>query len=150
MFDISDKEYELLADYILKNFGIQLGKGKKTLLINRLSKVLDQGGYKNFLEYYNYVASDTTGVAMTTLVEKITTNHTFFMREPDHFYYLRDNILPGLARTVRNRDLCIWSAGCSTGEEPYTLAMIMQDYFGVSKPLWDTKILATDIFESSA
>jgi chemotaxis protein methyltransferase CheR len=88
---------------------------------------------------------DKTGKAATKLINKITTNHTFFMREVDHFNYFRDKILPNLEKTVRDKDLRVWSAGCSSGEEPTTLAMIVNDYFGKEKMWWDTKVLATDI-----
>jgi chemotaxis protein methyltransferase CheR len=145
MVKIAEREYELLADYILKNYGIKLGDGKKSLVVSRLQNVLMQKKFSNFSEYYDYVVSDKTGDAAATLVDKITTNHTFFMRESNHFYYFRDNVLPYFASTIKNKDLRIWSAGCSTGEEAYTLAMIMQDYFGTDKPLWDTRVLATDI-----
>lgn len=88
---------------------------------------------------------DKTGKAITVLIDKITTNHTYFMREANHFYYLRDKVLPHLSQTVKDNDLRIWSAACSTGEEPYTLAMIIDEYFGRNKMYWDAKILATDI-----
>ena len=101
--------------------------------------------FKNFSEYYNYIISDKSGTAIVTLTNKITTNHTFFMREPEHFYYLRDTVLPHLKASVPNKDLRIWSAGCSSGEEPYTLAMILDEYFGKEKKFWDSRILATDI-----
>ena len=77
---------------------------------------------------------------MKTLVNKVSTNHTFFMREPGHFDFFRETVLPRLSRTVRERDLRIWSAGCSTGEEPYTLAMILDQFFGLEKRQWDTKV----------
>jgi len=102
-------------------------------------------GFNNFSEYYNYLITDKTGNALVTLFDKITTNHTFFMREADHFYYFKNEVLPYLKNTVRDRDLRIWSAGCSSGEEPYTLAMIIDEFFGDEKKKWDRKILATDI-----
>ena len=86
-----------------------------------------------------------TGEAAATLVNKITTNHTYFMREANHFYYFRDKVLPYLSEKVKQKDLRIWSAGCSSGEEPYTLAMIIDEFLGKEKLLWDTKVLATDI-----
>lgn len=67
------------------------------------------------------------------------------MREADHFFYFRDIALPCLASMTKDKDLRTWSAGCSSGEEPYTLAMIMDEYFGKQKMWWDVKILATDI-----
>lgn len=145
MFDIDDREYELLTNYILKSCGIKLGKEKKSLVVSRLQSILLQKNFNNFSEYYEYIVSDKTGEAAAALIEKITTNHTFFMRETDHFDYFRDKVLPYLSKTVKDKDLRIWSAGCSSGEEPYTLAMIIQDFFKDEKSLWDTKILATDI-----
>ncbi len=145
MIRISDKEFNQLAEYIKANFGIYLKAEKKTLLYSRLYNILDEKNFKNFSEYYDYVVNDKTGEAITTLISKITTNHTYFMREADHFEYFKTAVLPFLQNTARNRDLRIWSAGCSTGEEVYTLAMIIDEFFGPDKPLWDTKLLATDI-----
>ncbi len=145
MITITDKEFEQLAGFIKENYGIHLKQEKKTLLTGRLQNVLLMKGFRDFAEYYEYVISDKTGEALSTLVNKISTNHTFFMREVDHFYYFRDQVLPYLAETVKDRDLRIWSAGCSSGEEPYTLAMLMDEYFGKEKSKWDSKVLATDI-----
>lgn len=145
MVTITNEEFRRLADYIKTNYGIHLKEEKKALVIGRLYDVLIQNNFNNFSEYYDYVVSDKTGDAVATLINKITTNHTFFMREADHFYYFRDKVLPYLSKTVKDKDLRIWSAGCSTGEEPYTLAMIIDEFFGKEKMWWDTKILATDI-----
>ncbi|MCX8131663.1 MAG: protein-glutamate O-methyltransferase CheR [Clostridia bacterium] len=146
MLDISDKEFERLATYMKANYGINMTEKKKTLVMGRLHNVLIQNNFKSFSEYYEYIISDKTGDAVTTLINKLTTNHTFFMRESQHFDYLKKNVLPYLAEKEKSRkDLRIWSAGCSTGEEPYTLAMILSDFFGLEKPQWDTKVLATDI-----
>jgi len=142
---ITKSEFTKLAEYIEKNYGIHLKEEKKSLIVSRLYNELVNINCKNFAQYYEYITSDKTGDALTTLVNKITTNHTYFMREADHFYYFRDKVLPYLSSTVRDRDLRIWSAGCSTGQEPYTLAMIINDYFENDKKSWDTKILATDI-----
>jgi chemotaxis protein methyltransferase CheR len=145
MITITDREYEQLSDYIYRTCGITLGSQKKALIVSRLQNVLLQKSFGSFSDYYKYIVADKTGEATTALVDKITTNHTFFMREADHFEFFKDTVLPHLAGTVKNRDLRIWSAGCSSGEEPYTLAMIIQDYFGAEKQSWDTKVLATDI-----
>ncbi|NPV91011.1 MAG: protein-glutamate O-methyltransferase CheR [Firmicutes bacterium] len=145
MMNISSREYEQLAGFIKANYGINLGKKKQALVVGRLHNVLMQNNFGTFSEYYDYVTSDKTGSAVVTLIDRITTNHTFFMREADHFAYFRDQVLPYLAGTVKDRDLRIWSAGCSTGEEPYALAMVLDEYFGPNKNGWDTKILATDI-----
>ena len=145
MLTITDKEFRELADYIKINYGIHLKEEKQSLITGRLHNVLAQKNFNSFSEYYKYVISDKTGDAVVTLIDKITTNHTFFMREVDHFYYFRDKVLPYLASTVREKDLRIWSAGCSSGEEPYTLAMIIDEFFGKEKMWWDSKVLATDI-----
>ncbi|MGI6561655.1 MAG: CheR family methyltransferase [Clostridia bacterium] len=145
MFDISDKEFELLSEYIRKNFGIHLKKEKKGLLIGRLQNILIKNNIPNFSKYYEYLLSDKTGEAASVLANRITTNHTYFMREAAHMDYMKDHVLPYLKSTVEERDIRIWSAGCSTGEEPYTLAMVIDEFFGSDKLFWDTKILATDI-----
>jgi len=146
MLHISKKEFDQLAAYVKSNYGINLTEKKKTLVVGRLQNILQQMNFTSFSDYYDYVMSDTTGEAVTTLINKITTNHTFFMRKPDHFDFFASTVLPYLSATIkRPLDLRIWSAGCSSGEEPYTLAMIIADFFGPQKPLWDTRILATDI-----
>jgi len=145
MIAITDKEFKQLSEYISDNYGIYLKDEKRSLVMGRLFNVLTQNNFKNFSEYYNYIVSDKTGKAVEVLIDKITTNHTFFMREAEHFRYFRDKVLPYLASTVKEKDLRIWSAGCSSGEEPYTLAMIIDEFFGREKTGWDTKILATDI-----
>jgi chemotaxis protein methyltransferase CheR len=145
MLAISDKEFNLLASYIKQNFGIHLPPAKKTLVVGRLQNFLMQRNIHSFSEYYDKIINDKTGEAASALISMISTNHTFFLREPAHFSYFRETVLPYLARTVKDRDLRIWSAGCSSGEEPYTIAMMLDEYFGADKTLWDTKILATDI-----
>jgi len=145
MITITQKEFEKLADYINKNYGIHLKEEKKVLIINRLYDELVKNNFTNFTQYYEHIVSDKFGETLIALIDKITTNYTFFMREADHFYYFRDKVLPYLLLTVHEKDLRIWSAGCSSGQEPYTIAMIINDYLKDDKKLWDTKILATDI-----
>jgi len=145
MTQITENEFKKLVDFVKGNYGINLSQ-KKILIIGRLQNYLMQNNFKSFSDYYDFMISDKTGKAVTILINKLTTNHTFFMREADHFEYYRDKILPYIAISeAKRKDLRIWSAGCSSGEEPYTLAMINSDYFAREKSLWDTKILATDI-----
>jgi chemotaxis protein methyltransferase CheR len=145
MQNLSEAEFEKLADYIQRNYGIFLKKEKMALVTGRLGNVLLSKNMNSFSEYFDYVASDRSGQAAVELINKITTNHTFFMREEEHFNYFQSVVLPYLNKSVPDKDLRIWSAGCSSGEEPYTIAMILDDYFGKEKMLWDTKVLATDI-----
>jgi chemotaxis protein methyltransferase CheR len=144
---IMNEEFRLLADFIERHYGIHLKEEKKLLVVTRLQQLLQTLHINSFSEYYHYLLSDRTGHAQTALLNHITTNHTFFMREADHFYYFRDHVLPFLRDSVGNHDLRIWSAGCSTGEEPYTLSMIINDFWGKNVCLWDTQLLATDISE---
>jgi chemotaxis protein methyltransferase CheR len=147
MLSITTKEFTQLASFIKENYGINLKEEKMALLAGRLYNVIQQGGFDSFGDYYDYIIKDKSGEAVITLVNKITTNHTYFMRESDHFHYFKEHVLPYLITHVKNKDLCIWCAACSSGEESYTLAMLIDEYFGNSKCKWDTKILATDISE---
>ena len=142
--NITDKEFKQLTDFVKQNYGINLTE-KRTLVMGRLQNVLLQKNFTSYQQYIDYVTGDRTGEAITILVNKLTTNHTFFLRENSHFQYFRSQVLPYLKAAATNKDLRIWSAGCSTGEEPYTLAMIIADFFGAEKALWDARILATDI-----
>lgn len=149
MLKITENEFKLLTELIKKNYGIHLKKEKETLIIGRLHKVLSELGFTTFTEYYKYLVSDKTGHALEVLIDKISTNHTFFMREPEHFYFFRDHLLPYFKSVIKDRDFRLWCAASSTGEEPYTLAMILTDYFEKIVPTWDTKLLATDISQSA-
>ncbi|MDF2890696.1 MAG: cheR3 [Clostridia bacterium] len=145
LITITDKEFTMLTSYIKTNYGIHLKQEKKSLITGRLYNVLTQKNFNNFSDYYEYIVSDKTGDGVATLIDKITTNHTFFMREANHFDYFKRKLLPFFTKVVENRDLRIWSAGCSSGEEAYTLAMIIDEYLDSDKMYWDSKILATDI-----
>jgi len=142
---ITDKEFSELVRFIKQNYGINLSQ-KRTLVLGRLQHYILQSGFNNFSDYFQHVWNDRSGQAGAILLNKLTTNHTYFLREPQHFDFLERVALPYLAQTeTKNKDLRIWSAGCSTGEEPYTLAMIIDSYFAAEKIGWNTKILATDI-----
>ena len=145
MITITNQEFKQIAEFIKSNYGIHLKEEKRALVMGRLHQVLMQRSMNSFTEYFNYLISDKTGEAIITLVDKMTTNHTFFMREAEHFNYFRDQVLPFLVHTIKDRDMRIWSAACSSGEEPYTLAMILDEYLGKEQLLWDSKVLATDI-----
>ena len=143
--ELTDKEFVMIRDYIKHHFGISLGNEKKSLIYSRLRNVLQDKGYSDFTQYFNAMINDRSGESVIQFIDRITTNHTFFMREADHFTYFRDVVLPCIEKTYdAAKDLRIWCAGCSSGEEPYTLQMIIQEYFK-NKPGWNTDILATDI-----
>jgi chemotaxis protein methyltransferase CheR len=147
MISIDEKEFIKLVDYIKSNFGINLIQ-KKTLVEGRLNNYISECGFNSFSAYLDKVFQDRTGKEITNLINKLTTNHTFFMRESQHYEFLVKTILPYLEQTVKDKDIRIWSAGCSSGEEPYTTAMVLMEYFGDKKTYWDTRILATDISQN--
>ena len=144
MKEITDAEFKKIREYIKANYGINLGDEKKSLIYSRLRATLVKGGFESFTEYFDYLMKDKTGQSIINFVDRITTNHTFFMRETDHFDYFRDTVLPELEETYsKQKEVCIWCAGCSTGEESNTLQMLICDYFEGKG--WNMEILATDI-----
>lgn len=140
-------EFQLLSTLLHQRFGIKLTEQKRTLLIERLQKTLRQRGFQSFRQYYEYVVSEASGAALLELVDRVSTNHTFFFREPEHFTFLEEVVLPKLAKRTgaQAKQLRIWSAGCSSGEEPYTIAMVVAVALQLEWQAWDIGILATDI-----
>lgn len=146
--EITETEFQRLVKYMYDSFGINLS-AKKVLVQGRLGNMLNERGFKNYDEYLDAVLADSTGAEVTTILNKLTTNHTFFMREPEHYTFLKDTILPYMVKTCeKDHVLRIWSAACSSGEECYTTAMLLDQYFGAEKAKWDTRILATDISQN--
>lgn len=141
MIHLTDREFQELVNFIRTNFGINLGK-KRLLIEARLFSVLAEKNVSSFTEYFNLIRSSPE--ELNTMMNRLTTNHTYFMREPRHFEFLRDVILPGLTENRPDKCLRIWSAGCSTGEEAYTAVMVMREWFGPHSG-WDYRVLATDI-----
>ena len=141
---IEDQDFFKLRDYIKTNFGVNLEK-KRTLIEGRLTNTITQTGYDGFHDYLEDIYKDKSGSKMSALMSKLTTNYTYFMREETHYQFMEDVALPYWASTIRDRDLRVWSAGCASGEEPYTTAMVISEWFGARKKEWDTTILATDL-----
>jgi chemotaxis protein methyltransferase CheR len=121
--------------------GIALGSTKKSLLISRLAKRAKERGCQNFQEYYDVVTQTGGGEEFLQMLDCMTTNKTDFFREPVHFSFLRDVVLPSV-RTERR--LNVWSAACSSGEEPYSIAMTITETIEQADR-WDWRILASDI-----
>lgn len=145
-FKIDPKDHERLMLYMRQTYGINL-QHKQSLIEGRLGMLIQRRGFKDFHEYVNYALSDATGSEATMLVSRLTTNYTYFMREDQHYRYMQGVILPELSAAVRDKDLRIWSAGCSSGEESYTIAMVLADFFGGIVTPWEKTVLATDISE---
>lgn len=148
---LSDQEYQQIARLIYRKFGITLGEKKRSLVAGRLHSVLRRLGLQTFDEFYRQVLRDRTGKSLSLLVDRISTNHTYFYREKDHFDYLAETVFPEIRHAQNGRstkELRIWSAGCSSGEEPYTIAMLMMDFWGEELSNWNAGILGTDISEN--
>ncbi len=142
---IKENEFLRIANFLKSRYGIDMTR-KKEIISGRLENYIRAGGYENYGRYMDEVEGDITGKLEKELVNMLTTNHTYFMREAEHFDYLKRVVLPYLKRTqAANRDLCIWCAAASSGEEPYTIAMVLKEFFGLEHGEWDTKVLATDI-----
>jgi chemotaxis protein methyltransferase CheR len=143
-YAFTDADFSRIRSLVTMHAGISMGESKRELVYCRLSRRLRQLGISSFDRYCSIVeAGDSTEVPQ--FVNAITTNLTAFFREQHHFECLADKVLPELmARKTSARKLRIWSAGCSTGEEPYSIAIVVRDFFK-NRRGWDIKILATDI-----
>ncbi|MCL1884930.1 MAG: protein-glutamate O-methyltransferase CheR [Defluviitaleaceae bacterium] len=145
MNELTNAEFDKIRQYIKQNFGISLSDEKKTLVHSRLRSTLQELGMSTFSEYFDYLLKDKSGEALTKFVNKITTNHTFFMRETEHFDYFRDEVLPYIEQKYSSqKDIRLWCSASSSGEEPVTLQIIMQEFFKKS-PGWNTQMIASDI-----
>jgi len=146
--ELSDRDYMEIADFVHKTAGINLKDGKKELMRTRLSKRMRALNFNSFRDYFKHVMSDQTGEEIVFLLDALATNLTSFFREPQHFQFMAKKMLPDLEARLKPRNsrrLRIWSAACSSGEEPYTIAMVVTEknpYFGQGG---DFKILATDL-----
>ncbi len=146
---LSKDDFKRFSQFIHAEYGIKMPPAKKTLLESRLQKRLRKLEIRTFKEYYDYLFS-TEGKSSEILhfINQVTTNKTDFFREANHFEFLSQTALPNLIknRTGDASNLSIWSAGCSTGEEPYTLAIVLNEYINSHPALkLNFSILATDI-----
>ena len=152
LMSMTDKEFQQLRDLVYNRLGINLTEKKRSMLIGRLQKLLRTAGFETFQDYYDYLVNESNTTAMTDLVNRVTTNYSFFYRGKSHFEFFIQRAFPEILETLRkrnSRDIRIWTAGCSTGEEPYMIIMLMMEYLEGEYGLWDSGILATDISEKA-
>lgn len=145
-FELKNTDFEKISRLVYEQCGIYLHEGKKELVKARLSKRLRAGSYKSFSEYYRYVTTEEGTDELVSMIDSISTNLTSFFREESHFSRLGHIILLALEKSAHRgakSNFKIWSAGCSTGEEPYTLAITVKETLGQHS--FDVSILATDI-----
>jgi chemotaxis protein methyltransferase CheR len=145
LIKIDPHEYQLITKLVNERYGVNLTEKKLTLVRGRLNKLIRQKGFQKFSEYLSYLQNDESGYAMIELMDRLTTNHTYFYREPHTFdFFQRVTLPPLINRLDAGEEIRLWSAGCSSGEEPYTLAMVMSENVP-AELLNKVKILATDL-----
>ncbi len=136
---LKEKEYAQFCDLIFRIAGISMSSNKKSLVTSRLAKRLAYHGLASYGDYFNMITAANGKAELQTAVDLLTTNETHFFREPKHFDFLRQQILLA-AKT--GKSLRIWSAACSTGEEPYSIAMLLDEILGRTVP-WE--VIASDL-----
>jgi len=144
-FNFTKKDFDFLRTISNSRTGIVVSDDKFDMFYARLSRRLRKLGLSDFKQYCGFIEADDSGEEVLELVNAITTNLTAFFRENHHFEFLAKTVLPKLLRENKDeRKIRIWSAGCSTGEEPYSLAITLKENLPANLH-WDTQILATDI-----
>jgi chemotaxis protein methyltransferase CheR len=149
---IKDDEFRKISSLVYKEFGINLTEKKRSLVVGRLQKILKARKLSTFSEYIDFVENGRDKTALSELVNQISTNHTFFFREFEHFNYLVKNALPEIEKyrlAQGSKKIRAWCAASSSGEEPYTIILHMMEYFGVNYKNWNAGLLATDISEDA-
>src|ERR1700761_811958 len=135
---LSKREFDEIRELAYRTFGLALKPGKEEMVLARLGRLVSAGRFSSFHEYTRHVVSDSTGASLAALVDALATNHTSFLREPDHFEFFRLRLIPQL---MQRSSAEIWCAACSTGEEVWTLACTWND----AAPHRSLRINASDI-----
>jgi len=145
-YALQDGDFRKIASLVMDKTGIVLGEKKRAFIHGRLGRRLRMLGMSDFSQYCRLLESKDGEAERHMLINAVTTNHTSFFREEHHFDYLTKTVLPTIVDERRSAPgrLRIWSAGCSTGEEPHTIAMMLRE-FRPSLEEWDARILATDL-----
>lgn len=147
--NISNEDFHKLVQFIHRQYGIDLSQ-KRQLVTSRLSSLLSQKGYTEFGPFVSELLRKQDPADLELVLNRLTTNYTFFMREQEHFDFFQNTILPDLIkRHQRDKVLAIWSAGCSSGEEPYNISIYIKEFLGAQANQWDTRVLATDISQKA-
>jgi len=137
---LSPEAFRQICDLMYKCFGIHISPAKKHLVISRLADTLRRKHLESYEDYVRQVLADPSGHELSSMVDALTTNYTTFFREPEHFRFLAKTVIPGLKDRASVR---FWSAGCATGEEPFSLACCALEALGAVRP--HIEIFATDI-----
>lgn len=146
-YEIGERDFRYLKELIYKEAGIHLTDAKRCLVQTRIGKLMRKNGIDGYKHLFNLLESETTGKTLELVLDSISTNHTFFFREDAHFSFLAEQIVPTLVKQHQNKHIKIWSAACSSGEEPYSIAITMIDalvaFPGVSFSVFSSDISVT-------
>lgn len=151
MMTLTDQEFTRIRKFIYDYAGINLTEQKRALVVGRLQKLVVKNGFSDFTAYLDWAVKQG-GLAVEEMINRISTNHTFFFRENAHFEFMTETALPDVVDIMQQqgtRDLRVWCAAAATGEEPYTLAMLIREFFGSGFGQLDAGLLASDISTSA-
>jgi chemotaxis protein methyltransferase CheR len=137
---LTEREMDRIVRLVYERSGITLHQGKRALVVARLHKTLKAGGFRSFSDYVRHVETDRTGQELSALIDAISTNHTSFFREDEHFHYLAERVLPALG----DKPVRVWCAACSTGQEPVSIAATLMDALPAAHHT-RIRLLASDI-----
>ena len=144
-FEFTDTDFQSVRDLVSKNTGISLSEAKRDMVYSRLTRRLRELNLQRFSDYLAFICGDGGDDELIQFTNAITTNLTSFFREKHHFEYLAETLLPELMkRNADQRKIRIWCCAASTGEEPYSIAMVVKETIPKHSD-WDVKILATDL-----
>lgn len=144
MIKLNEREYQIFIKFTKDKFGIDL-EGKRELIESRLSYDIERNGYTSFSEYIELLMANPNGVECQKMVNRITTNHTYFFREDDHFHHLQKIVIPEIAKRNGLYNFNVWSAASSSGQEAYTAAMVIDDAIQKMHLNWNYSIMGSDI-----
>lgn len=143
--DLTDRQFNAISTLVKELCGIDLHDGKKELVKARLAKRIHALRMEDFSQYIEFIGTEAGQAEILSMLDALSTNLTYFFRETPHFDLLRQQVVPEMMRRhARDHKLRIWSAGCSSGEEPYSIAIVMNEVVKDTR-IWDTQILATDL-----
>lgn len=146
-FEIGERDFRYLRELIYKEAGIHLTEAKRCLVQTRIGKLMRKNNIRGYGHLFDLLETEKSGKTLELVLDSISTNHTFFFREDAHFSYLAETIVPKLVREHQKKHLKIWSAACSSGEEPYSIAITMMDalvaFPGVSFSVFSSDISVT-------
>lgn len=147
VFNIDERDFDKISSFLNKNYGLNFGKEKKEVICHKITRLMAKQNFDNIKEYIENIINCRDKKIFNEFINEITTHTTNFFREENHFKFInaqKDFILKNIPRIKTNREIRIWSAGCSSGEEAYSIAIIINEIFG---NMYKIKILATDLSE---